>query len=309
MSEGLSNIGRLVVLLLSMQGLIGCSSSGVRPVNGEPVTSVFDTFQRGDARLTCQSSCAFAWGLARPDSKELYDKQLWRDLVYRVAEVGFKSDQTYFYLGRAAEELGFYSAASVYYNLGRLSFKCAGAFNNCDGLVFPDEITAGLQRLPSGNPGVVSADPKALTSSGPMPVVHIDTPSISPRSAPSATAERRTVVSPELSKIDARGSSDKVAVLVSEAETGDGYALLNLGLHYGALSFTPSVNQSKYREISFALFILAKSKLPYGYTDADENFYSLFKTMTPVEAKRAKILAHIFKSRGIKNTIDEYVPF
>jgi hypothetical protein len=64
-------------------------------------------------------------------------------------------------LGRAAEGLGYVRAALIYYKLSLESdYKCAVLLNNCEGLVFPREAYAGLDRLP----GPVSASKPATTS-------------------------------------------------------------------------------------------------------------------------------------------------
>lgn len=130
--------------------IYGCASSGIQTPTGEQATNVTTAFERGEARLNCGVTCAVAWGSSRRDARELYDQGLWKDLAIQVAKVGFKSDQTYFYLGRAAEGLGLVDAALTYYKLGLASpYKCAGIINNCDGLVFPAEIIYGTKRLPA----------------------------------------------------------------------------------------------------------------------------------------------------------------
>lgn len=128
--------------------LYGCASSGIQTPTGEQATNVVTVFERGEARLNCELSCAGAWGAARINAKKLYEQGLWRDLAIEVSRVGFKSDLTYFYLGRAAEGLGLAETSITYYKSGLASpYKCAGFLNNCDGMVFPDDITAGINRL------------------------------------------------------------------------------------------------------------------------------------------------------------------
>lgn len=142
----------LRLVLIAVCGFIisGCASSGIQTPTGEQVTNLQEVFKRGEARLNCGVSCAGAWGSASRQAKNLYEQGLWSDLATEVARVGFKADQTYFYLGRAAEELGYTDAARTYYKLGLASsYKCAGLFDNCDGLVFPNEISAGIDRLPA----------------------------------------------------------------------------------------------------------------------------------------------------------------
>ncbi len=78
---------------------------------------------------------------------------MWKDLAVAVLTIGHYGDQEYYYLGRSAEGLGFYSAAAINYGLsieitrsGLLN--CAGLFNTCDGLVLPRDAESRLARIP-----------------------------------------------------------------------------------------------------------------------------------------------------------------
>lgn len=163
--------------IIAVCGLMiyGCASNGIQTSTGEQATNVISAFEHGEARLNCEVSCSGAWGSARRQAKKLYEQGLWKDLAIEVAKVGFKADQTYFYLGRAAEGLGHTDAARTYYKLGLASsYKCAGILNNCDGLVFPSEILAGINRLPApakaGAPVVASAPTLAVPTEDTPPI-------------------------------------------------------------------------------------------------------------------------------------------
>jgi len=134
-------------MLLTL-GLGACASGGSRTLSGLVVADVLTTFKSGELRLECDTACSGAWGAARRKAKSLYDNQLWTDLVHEVAKVGHRVDQTYFYLGRSAEGLGYNEAASTYFGLALAnSYKCAGVFNNCDGLDVPRESREALARI------------------------------------------------------------------------------------------------------------------------------------------------------------------
>lgn len=142
----------VIIVVVIAFSLCGCASSGIRTTTGERVASAnaLEVFESGDARLDCGVSCAGAWGSTRRQAKELYDQELWNDLAIAVMKVGFKADQTYFYLGRAAEGRGLTETARTYYKLSSASdYRCDGIINNCDGLVIPDETQAAIKRLPS----------------------------------------------------------------------------------------------------------------------------------------------------------------
>ncbi len=177
--------------LISVCGFMiyGCASTGIQTSTGEQATNVIAVFERGEARLNCEVSCSGGWGSARRQAKKLYEQGLWSDLAIEVARVGFKAELTYFYLGRAAEELGHTDAARTYYKLGLASsYKCAGIFNNCDGLVFPNEILAAINRLPAPaktEKPVVASAPNLIVPAENTPIVkkaHEESP---PAQAPS----------------------------------------------------------------------------------------------------------------------------
>jgi hypothetical protein len=66
------------------------------------------------------------------------------------AKVGMAVDQSYYYMGRAAEGDGYFESARTYYYLALSEdYKCAGWINNCDGFEFSKDIHARLSKLPS----------------------------------------------------------------------------------------------------------------------------------------------------------------
>jgi len=70
----------------------------------------------------------------------------WKNLAEKVLEIGFENDLAYYYLGRAAEGLGHYKGAIIYYNLGKGDVQqCDGLFNNCNDFEFPRDINARLR--------------------------------------------------------------------------------------------------------------------------------------------------------------------
>lgn len=129
--------------------LSGCATSGIEKASGGPVGNPYIAFINGEARLTCGVSCSGAGGAARRTEKTFYDTGRWRDLAFEVMRVGFHGDRNYFYLGVAAEGLGYRDAALTYYRIALSGggYKCDGLFNNCDGFVFPRDISARVKAI------------------------------------------------------------------------------------------------------------------------------------------------------------------
>lgn len=138
----------LAVVALALAGW-GCATVGPRDREGLPIADTLAALEKGEIRLTCRTACAAYYGGFRPLQKARYDRQQWKELAIDVARIGYQIDQSYFYLGRAAEGLGHVKAARTYYELAIASrAKCDRLLDVCDGFVFPDDALARLQALP-----------------------------------------------------------------------------------------------------------------------------------------------------------------
>jgi hypothetical protein len=81
--------------------------------------------------LTCHEPCLAEWRGAQPQAAQLDLGARWRDLALLLARVGYQDDLSLYYLGRAAEGLGYRGAAAAYY---RQSTQLSGASNSCQHL-------------------------------------------------------------------------------------------------------------------------------------------------------------------------------
>jgi hypothetical protein len=117
-------------------------------------------FQAGQPMLDCQLDCSGAWGANRQKVKTLDATGRWQDLALLVMQIGYMNDLSYYYLGHAAENLGYWPAAQRYYRIAeRLSvtqMSCAQGEANlattlvlpanlCDGYSFPDALYPHLE--------------------------------------------------------------------------------------------------------------------------------------------------------------------
>ncbi|WP_454739131.1 hypothetical protein [Cupriavidus necator] len=134
--------------------LAGCAAAGPTITNPAYTENHYQAFVNGQVRLDCELACSGNWGSNRREAKTLYETHRWKELVSKVMEIGYGKDLTYFYLGRAAEGLGFFGAAETYYGLAMRATPCAGVINTCDGLNFPHDIT---YRLPILKPAQADA--------------------------------------------------------------------------------------------------------------------------------------------------------
>jgi len=102
-----------------------------------------DQWRKGLGHLSCESFfCASRFGATRGNLKVAYGDMLWVELAAMTLDEGFRSDLSYFYLGRASEGLGDLNEALIYYNLAmnphQFGQPCdSPIINNCDGIVLP----------------------------------------------------------------------------------------------------------------------------------------------------------------------------
>jgi hypothetical protein len=87
-----------------------------------PIDELLRRLQAGEPMLDCRLACLDAWRANRATALVLNETRRWRELAVLVMQTDYTDDLTYFYLGRAAEGLGYREAAKTYYQISaRLS--------------------------------------------------------------------------------------------------------------------------------------------------------------------------------------------
>lgn len=131
--------------------VLGACAAGPEAMTPE----LWQQFRDGRIVQDCGAACLPSWiGSDSNVAKAAYDKGDWRMLAETVILSGYRTDQTYFYLGRAAEGLGHAQAAIRYYQLSLTlhrgsdqRFHCSSSKSEiCDGLAV-EALT--VQRLAS----------------------------------------------------------------------------------------------------------------------------------------------------------------
>jgi hypothetical protein len=135
---------------------VGCTLKNVNV----PPADLMRQVQAGQPMLDCRTECSGAWGQNRQQVRILDATGRWQDLALLVAQVGYMDDLSYYYLGHAAENLGYWQAAQRYYRISeRLSvgpMSCHQGEVNieatlsipadlCDGYSFPDALYPHLE--------------------------------------------------------------------------------------------------------------------------------------------------------------------
>lgn len=153
--------------------LAGCATPEPRPAASPDRTMEY--LSVGQPLLRCREPCLARWRDAQQRAQSLAAAAKWRDLVALLAGVGYQDDLSLYYLGEAAEGLGFTAAAITYYRqsaeLSGTSIACSYLSKQCGGVRLPQAARARLAALqrpvkpvrrappPSGGAAPVSAPP------------------------------------------------------------------------------------------------------------------------------------------------------
>ena len=133
--------------------------------------------QTGAPVLSCREPCLADWRREQPQAQALVTAGQWRDLAALVIRVGYQDDLSLFYLGRAAEGLGFTAGAAAYYRqsqqISGTAIACAIQSKQCGGLVFPQaaalrlsSVTLQLERSRRAPTGSSPGKPVPATTEG-----------------------------------------------------------------------------------------------------------------------------------------------
>ncbi|HEX8987259.1 MAG TPA: M48 family metalloprotease [Rhodocyclaceae bacterium] len=120
------------------------------PTAGERLyfySEAFEKFRNGEAALRCDG-CAGEFALKQSGLRESYARAAWRELALDTMKIGYGIDLAWYYLGIAAERLGFPDAAARYLaeasrRAGSPDTSCAGALLiGCGGV----DVSAAARR-------------------------------------------------------------------------------------------------------------------------------------------------------------------
>jgi hypothetical protein len=132
------------VATLGLLMLAGCAglSGQVSP------SQAVDQVRSGLPLLSCHETCVEQWRAAQPEAANLAATGRWPELAALVVNTGYQDDLSLYYLGRAAEGLGYPGAAASYYRQSTYASNtpqaCRRQSGNCGGMNFPP---AASQRI------------------------------------------------------------------------------------------------------------------------------------------------------------------
>ena len=125
---------------------VGCVQQAPKITPMEAAAQV----QTGRALLTCRDACLSEWQRLQSQAAQYDAAARWPELAATVLEARYEDDLSLYYLGRAAEGLGFPGAAASYYRQSRrfsgTAASCQNLSRNCGGI---DPMRAATARLAS----------------------------------------------------------------------------------------------------------------------------------------------------------------
>jgi peptidoglycan hydrolase-like protein with peptidoglycan-binding domain len=85
----------------------------------------------GSLTLKCRFHCDLSWLHNYPRMINLHNTRMWADLAELVMQIGLENGPSYYFLGKAADELGYYDAAIIYYEYSMTLYNDKTAQNHC----------------------------------------------------------------------------------------------------------------------------------------------------------------------------------
>lgn len=165
MALGLLALGSLV--------LAGCAE---QPAAINPAEAMA-LLRTGRPALRCRESCLAEWQQAQPQAAQLAAGGRSQELAVLVMRIGYQDDLSLYYLGRAAEGMGYRGAATSYYRqsmqLSGTAISCQNLSRQCGGVVLPlaasSRVAAIDRALNRPKPRRAGAAPRGPETPGAAP--------------------------------------------------------------------------------------------------------------------------------------------
>jgi hypothetical protein len=129
--------------------LAGC---GQQSPAVDPVAAVAQ-LSTGAPLLRCRAECVVDWRRAQPYAAQLEAMGRWAELAALVITVNYQDDLALYYLARAADGLGYPTAAISYYRqstyISGTALSCQHESGVCGGVVLPNAALARIEALES----------------------------------------------------------------------------------------------------------------------------------------------------------------
>ena len=145
MKETMGNSTRALLLFTAIL-FTACGAPKHTLVTPELRMQMLLDLKQGNLTLDCESECYWSHLQSREKHIGLFISERYEELAISVMQIGMNNDLAYFYLGYAAEKLGYMAAAERYYHrsLELLRYGPYG-HNRCDTEFFCSGINLGIE--------------------------------------------------------------------------------------------------------------------------------------------------------------------
>ncbi|HKM63869.1 MAG TPA: hypothetical protein VJY39_15400 [Acidisphaera sp.] len=158
-----------VLATAGLAGLVaGCmTQASLPPVTPEVQATMLDDLRAGRMTLDCGAACSATWTAQLGAIRAFDAADHYADLAVRVMQVRYGSDLAYYYLGRAAQGLGDYTAAIAYYQ------HALDLANGTDPVLRCEAVSAACQGVDLAGtlPVLIQASQRELAESTPHTTV------------------------------------------------------------------------------------------------------------------------------------------
>jgi hypothetical protein len=143
--------GAAIALGCLALGACAAQNDGPRPIG--PAEAAIQ-LRTGAAAPHCRAQCVAEWRRRQPMAAQFEAGGGWSDLAALVINAGFEDDLSLYYLGRAAEGLGYPAAADKYYRhsvaLSGSAASCRHLSGVCGGVALPRAASSRLAAIEHG---------------------------------------------------------------------------------------------------------------------------------------------------------------
>ncbi len=159
--------------------MLSACASKIDVITPEVQAGMMSDLQAGKLNLDCGLNCRLTWEASRAQIHALDLAENWNALTVQVMKIGYGNDLAYYYLGQAAQGLGYHPAAISYYNYAlSLStgtnplLKCSAGQSDgndpCQGV----DIAASVPVLITASETALAAQRAAAAQASAAPVHH-----------------------------------------------------------------------------------------------------------------------------------------
>ncbi len=166
-------------LALAVSAALGGCANKYDAVTPDVQAGMLADLRAGKLNLDCGLNCRITWDTQVAGIHALDLSEHWNDLAVQVMKIGYGNDLAYYYLGQAAQGLGYQQAAIGYYNYALALtngtnplVKCGAATsgNTCQGV----DIAASVPVLIAASQAALAQQAAAAAAAAeqPAPVHH-----------------------------------------------------------------------------------------------------------------------------------------